>query len=88
MNASSVAKIILAGQTTTEAIRKAERHLAKADPIMKRLIAKHGHCPIAAREFQPFHMLANSIISQQLSTKAAASIKVRVGALVGVPFQI
>jgi len=69
------------------AIRSAERHLAKADPIMKRLIANHGHCPIAAREFQPFHMLANSIISQQLSTKAAATIKVRVGALVGVPFQ-
>ena len=69
------------------AIRKAERHLAKADSIMKRLIAKHGHCPIAGREFQPFHMLANSIISQQLSTKAAATIKARVGALVGVPFQ-
>ncbi len=43
------------------AIRKAERQLAKADPIMKRLIAHHGHCPIAEREFQPFHMLANSI---------------------------
>jgi DNA-3-methyladenine glycosylase II len=70
-----------------KAIRKAERHLAKADPIMKRLIAKHGHCPIAEREFQPFHMLANSIISQQLSTKAAATIKLRVGELVGVPFQ-
>ena len=70
------------------AIRKAERHLAKTDLIMKRLIARHGHCPIAEREFQPFHMLANSIISQQLSTKAAATIKQRVGALVGVPFQI
>ncbi len=70
-----------------DAIRKAERHLAKADPIMKRLIAKHGHCPLAAREFEPFHMLANSIISQQLSTKAAATIKLRVGELVGVPFQ-
>jgi len=70
------------------AIRRAERHLAKTDPIMKRLIARHGHCPIAEREFQPFHTLANSIISQQLSTKAAATIKVRVGALVGVPFQI
>ena len=69
------------------AIRKAERHLTKVDPIMKRLIAKHGHCPIAEREFQPFHMLANSIISQQLSTKAAATIKLRVGELVGVPFQ-
>ncbi|MSP41021.1 MAG: DNA-3-methyladenine glycosylase 2 family protein [Deltaproteobacteria bacterium] len=54
---------------------------------MKRLIAKHGHCPLAEREFLPFHMLANSIISQQLSTKAAATIKVRVGELVGVPFE-
>lgn len=70
------------------AIRRAERHLAETDPIMKRLIARHGHCPIAERKFEPFHMLANSIISQQLSTKAAATIKVRVGALVGVPFQI
>ena len=69
-------------------IRQVERHLAKADPIMKRLIAQHGHCPIAEREFEPFHMLANSIISQQLSTKAAATIKQRVGVLVGVPFKI
>ena len=69
------------------AIRRAERHLAKVDAAMKRLIAKHGHCPLAQREFQPFHMLANSIISQQLSTKAAATIKRRVGELVGVPFQ-
>lgn len=69
-------------------VRRAERHLAKADPIMKQLIARHGHCPLAEREFQPFHMLANSIISQQLSTRAAATIKQRVGELVGVPFQI
>jgi DNA-3-methyladenine glycosylase II len=71
----------------SNAIRKAERHLGKVDPIMKRLIAKHGHCPIAEREFDPFHMLANSIISQQLSSKAAATIKQRVGVLVGVPFE-
>ena len=70
------------------AVRKAERHLALADPVMKRLIAKHGHCPLAERRFEPFHMLANSIISQQLSTKAAATIKQRVGMLVGVPFHI
>ena len=70
-----------------KAIRKAERHLAKVDAAMKRLIAKHGHCPLAQREYQPFHMLANSIISQQLSTKAAATIKRRVGEIVGVPFQ-
>jgi DNA-3-methyladenine glycosylase II len=72
----------------SKAIRQAERHLAKADPIMKRLITRHGYCPLAEREFQPFHMLANSIISQQLSTKAAATIKQRVGMIVGVPFQI
>jgi DNA-3-methyladenine glycosylase II len=88
MNTPSVAKRVLPGQSITEAIRKAERHLAKADPVIKRLIAKHGHCPIAEREFEPFHLLANSIISQQLSTRAAATIKQRVGVLVGVPFQI
>lgn len=87
MSSTSVAKSILPTRSIADAIRKAERYLAKADPVMKRLTAKHGHCPIAEREFQPFHMLANSIISQQLSTKAAATIKVRVGALVGVPFQ-
>lgn len=74
--------------TVDRAIRKAEKQLASVDPIMKRLIAAHGHCPLAEREFQPFHMLANSIISQQLSAKAAATIKQRVGLLVGVPFQI
>src|SRR5574341_1112532 len=77
----------MAPSTLNETIRKAERYLARIDPIMKRLIAEHGRCPLAEREFEPFHMLANSIISQQLSTKAAATIKQRVGALVGVPFQ-
>lgn len=27
---------------------------------MKRLIGAHGHCPLAAREYAPFHMLPNS----------------------------
>jgi len=54
---------------------------------MKRLILAHGHCPLAERELEPFHTLANSIISQQLSSRAAATIKQRVGILVGVPFQ-
>jgi DNA-3-methyladenine glycosylase II len=78
---------ILPSNAINGAIRKAERHLETADPIMKWLIAKHGHCPLAEREFEPFHMLANSIISQQLSTKAAATIKQRVGVIVGVPFE-
>jgi DNA-3-methyladenine glycosylase II len=70
-----------------KAIRKAERHLGQSDPIMKQLIARHGHCPLAAREFQPFHMLANSIISQQLSTKAAATIKQRIAEFIPLPFE-
>lgn len=67
-------------------MRRAERHLAKVDPIMKRLIARHGPCPLAEREFQPFHMLANSIISQQLSIHAAAAIKQRLALLTPPPF--
>ena len=74
-------------RSIARAIRKGERHLAGADPVMKRLVARHGPCPLAERAFEPFHMLANSIISQQLSTRAAASIKRRVGELLGVPFQ-
>jgi DNA-3-methyladenine glycosylase II len=79
-------KNALYGSSVENAIRNAERRLAKIDAVMKRLIARHGHCPLAEREFQPFHMLANSIISQQLSSKAAATIKKRVGEIVGVPF--
>ena len=67
-------------------MRRAERHLARVDPIMRRLIARHGPCPLAEREFQPFHMLANSIISQQLSIHAAAAIKQRLALLIAPPF--
>ena len=87
MNPLIAAKRTISPDSIATMIRNAERHLAKTDRIMKRLIAKHGHCPLAEREFEPFHMLANSIISQQLSTKAAATIKQRVGMVVGVPFQ-
>lgn len=67
-------------------IRKAERHLARVDPVMQRLVKKHGHCPLAQRELQPFHMLANSIISQQLSVKAAGAIRQRLTLLIEAPF--
>jgi DNA-3-methyladenine glycosylase II len=67
-------------------VRRAERRLAVGDPIMKRLIAAHGHCPLAGRQYAPFHMLANSIISQQLSTGAAAAIKQRLAGLLDAPF--
>jgi DNA-3-methyladenine glycosylase II len=56
--------------------RKAQRHLARRDPVLKRLIGIVGPCTLW---FEPdgFVALARSIISQQISTKAAAAIRAR-----------
>lgn len=64
------------------AVQDAERHLRQSCPVMARLIVEHGSCPLADREFRPFQTLANSIISQQLSAKAADTIERRVQAIV------
>jgi DNA-3-methyladenine glycosylase II len=59
-----------------ETYRKAQRHLARRDAVLKRLIARVGPCTLW---FEPdgFAALARSIIAQQISTKAAASIRAR-----------
>ena len=67
---------------SSRAMLDAERHLRQSCRIMARLIAQHGPCPLADREFRPFQTLANSIISQQLSAKAADTIERRVLAIV------
>jgi DNA-3-methyladenine glycosylase II len=67
---------------SSRAMQDAERHLRQSCRIMARLIAQHGPCPLADREFRPFQTLANSIISQQLSAKAADTIERRVLAIV------
>ena len=47
---------------------------------------EHGPCGLAdAQHTDPFRALVSAIISQQLSTKAAATIKGRLDALVGAP---
>src|SRR3954462_7414450 len=51
----------------------AEAHLAAADPVLARLIAAYGRCTLAP-DSRGFHTLVDSIISQQISVKAAASI--------------
>jgi len=66
--------------------QKAEQHLSKADVIMAQLIARHGSCRIGQIEYRPFHTLVASIISQQLSSKAADTIQKRVEAIVSSPF--
>lgn len=64
--------------TIAEQIAAAEKHLRRADPVMARLIARHGPCTLGSKRADPFHTLVNSIISQQLSTKAASTIAGRV----------
>ena len=58
-------------------ILKAQAHLAKVDPRLKQLIEQFGDCTIKPR---PDHYaeLVSSIVSQQLSVKAADTIWKRV----------
>ncbi len=55
---------------------KARRHLSRRDPVLKGLIAAVGPCTMR-HEPDGFAALASSIVSQQISTKAAASIHAR-----------
>jgi DNA-3-methyladenine glycosylase II len=61
---------------------KAERHLARKSPIFKKIIKRVGPCT-----FQPnpdyFTVLVKTIVSQQLSTKAALSISSRLHQALG-----
>lgn len=64
-------------------VTAAETFLTKADPLMGRLIAHYRPCTLGQTHRDPFHTLSYSIISQQLSTKAADTIYRRVAARVG-----
>lgn len=61
-----------------DVVEKGERHLARRCPKMRKLIGEHGPCGLGTRRRDPFNVLANSIIGQQLSIKAADTIKARV----------
>ena len=66
---------------TPEQIQAALKHLKRSDPVMKTLIRDVG--PFTLRPNRNhFRMLMRSIISQQISTKAARSIRLRVESLV------
>lgn len=66
-------------------LRAAEAHLSSADPVMAKLIARHGPSTLGRKARDPFHVLCTSIIGQQLSTKAADTIQGRVAKLLGAP---
>ena len=58
--------------------------LARRDPILRDLMRRHGPCGLAdSQHTDPFVALVHAIISQQLSTKAAATIAGRVETLLG-----
>ncbi|MEM9996669.1 MAG: DNA-3-methyladenine glycosylase [Bacteroidota bacterium] len=60
----------------------ATTYLADADPMMGQLIAHVGSCRLEVRGLaDPFAALLRSIVFQQISTKAAATIHSRVQAL-------
>jgi DNA-3-methyladenine glycosylase II len=65
-------------------LRAAERHLAEVEPKFVRVMAAAGPCPLVkSGEFDPFASLAEAIVSQQVSGKAAKTIYGRIPALFG-----
>jgi len=60
----------------------ADRHLAR-DPVMRRLIARHGPCGLVCRRWSPYEALTRAIAHQQLNGRAAQTILGRFVALFG-----
>ena len=67
---------------TADDMARARRVLMRRDPVLAPFIKKHGPCGIkTGREQDIFCGLVEAIVSQQLSTRAAATIYSRVRAL-------
>jgi len=65
-------------------LRRAVRHLRRADPVLARVIAEVGPCRHRVeRGGGPFAALVEAIVYQQLAGAAAATIHGRLCALVG-----
>ena len=60
----------------------AHRHLAR-DPVMRRLIRRHGPCGLECRRWSPYEALTRAIAHQQLNGRAAQTILTRFVALFG-----
>jgi len=65
-------------------LARAVRHLRRADPVLRALIDRAGPCGLRIdRRITPFEALARSILYQQISGKAAASIHARLLSMAG-----
>jgi DNA-3-methyladenine glycosylase II len=69
-----------------ETFAKARRHLSRKDARLKRIIARVGPCTLQPNS-DHFGLLVRSIVSQQISTKAALAIHHRLSAAVGRPIR-
>lgn len=67
--------------THAERVQVAVRHLRRSDPVMREMIDRVGPCTLRLKRDR-FALLAKSILSQQISTAAARTIRGRVEALV------
>lgn len=68
---------------TPQQREQADQDLRQADPVMAELVQRLGPCGLMRRKRPAFEVLAASIISQQLSNKAAGTIQRRVENLLG-----
>ena len=69
---------------SAEDVKKAERTLAKTDPVLKKLIAQAGPCTLGTpTPGTTFVTLARSIVFQQLAGRAAATIHGRFVTAIG-----
>lgn len=59
-------------------VNDAQRHLREVDPLLAEVINTHGPCDICSDQSTLFEKLVDSIISQQLSAKAARTIRLRI----------
>lgn len=71
--------------TERRKVKRGEDWLAERDPQMRELIDRFGRCQLRPWHNDPFSTLISSIISQQLSVKAASTICERFYQLVGTP---
>lgn len=70
------------------ALRRATRHLRKADPVLAGLVAEVGPCRLEThRGGSSFAYLARAILSQQISVAAARSIAGRMKERFGAPLR-
>jgi DNA-3-methyladenine glycosylase II len=57
---------------------KAHKHLSKQDPVLRKLIRKHGNCSLAPESRRsPFQSLVQAVAHQQLNGTAANTILTR-----------